>query len=129
MREPLAQRLLSRLKHSRFHERFTGIRHDNPFRLWNLPRFGAKPFSRAIVEDGSFIFRMRQNPLHSMVAPSLSIEERCASLIKFGGDARERLVFRNEQSIDFPDPKDLVCRAGHEYYPVSGNALLGQGNL
>src|SRR5208282_2562763 len=124
MREPLAQRLLSRLKCSWFHERFKGIRHNDPFRLWNLPRFGAKPFRGAIVDSRSFVLRVGQNLLHSMVAPPLPLKERCASLIKFGGDASERLVFRNEQSIDFPDPKDLVRGAGHENYPVSGNALV-----
>src|ERR1035437_4183024 len=124
MREPLAQGLLSRLKCSWFYERFKGIRHDNPFRLWNLPRFGAKPYRGAVVDGGSFIFRVGQNLLHSMVAPPLPIEERCASLIKFGSDASERPVFRNEQSINFFDPKDLVRGAGHENHPVSGNALL-----
>src|ERR1035441_3611242 len=124
MPEALPQRLLSSLECSCFHERFKGIRHDDPFRLWNLSRLGAEPFRGAVVDGGSFIFRMRQNLLHSMVAPSLPIKEGCASLIKFGGDAGERLVFRNEQSIDFPDPRDLVCRAGHENHPVSCDALL-----
>src|SRR5208282_4031871 len=123
MREPLAQRLLSRLKRSWFHKRFKGIRHNDPFRLWNLPRLGAKPFRGSVVDGGSFVFRVGQNLLHSMVTPPLPIKERCASLIKFGGDASERLVFRNKQPINFPDPEHLVRGAGHENYPVSGNAL------
>src|ERR1017187_8292131 len=116
MPEPLPQRLLSSIKCSWFHERFKSIRHDDPLRLWNLSRLGAKPFRDAVVDGGSFVFRVGQNFLYSMVTPSLSIKERCASLIKFGGDASERLVLRCEQPIDFPDPKDLVCRAGYENY-------------
>ena len=62
------QRFLSVLKCFGFYEWLKGIWYDNPFRFWNPSRLGAQPFSGSVIDRRSFVFRMGQNPLYSVVA-------------------------------------------------------------